>query len=164
MDPFIGEVRMMSFAYPPRGWAQCNGQLLPINQNQALFSLLGTNYGGDGITNFAVPDLRGRVPIHLGNGHTLGEMGGAEAQTLTLTELPAHTHLLNATSDDANTDNPTDSLLGKTADKSFAPNGSTIMGSSTVGAVGGSQPHTNTQPSLVIGFCIALMGIFPSQS
>lgn len=164
MDNFIGEVRMMSFAFPPKGWAQCNGQLLPINQNQALFALLGTTYGGDRITNFALPDLRARVPIHAGNNHTLGEMGGTETQTLLLTELPTHIHQLNATNEDANTDNPTDNVLGKTADASYAPNSNVMMGISTIGAVGGSQPHDNTQPSLVIGFCIALVGIFPSRN
>src|SRR5215213_4775251 len=105
-EPFLSEIRIMSFGYAPRGWAMCNGQLLPINQNQALFSLLGTTFGGNGQTNFALPDLRDRTPIHVGSGHTLGERAGEQAHTLTLSEMTQHTHLVNASSQDANTNLP----------------------------------------------------------
>src|SRR6187399_3616825 len=106
-EPFLGEIRLMSFGFPPKGWALANGQLLPINQNQALFSLLGTTFGGDGQVNFALPDLRGRVPIHVGSGHTLGERGGEQAHTLSIAEIPTHTHVLRATTSVASTNNPT---------------------------------------------------------
>src|SRR3954466_14185985 len=112
-EPFLSEIRIMSFPFAPKGWALCNGQLMPINQNQALFSLLGTTFGGDGRVNFALPDLRGRAPIHVGSGHTLGERGGEEAHTLSIGELPTHTHALNAsTVASGGTDNPSGSYLG----------------------------------------------------
>src|SRR3990170_4416564 len=120
-EPFLSEIRLMSFANPPKGWAQCNGQLLPINQNQALFSLLGTTYGGDGRVNFALPDLRGRVPMHVGAGHTLGARGGEQAHTLTTAEMPTHTHVANATSDDATVDAPAGNLLASAANQYAAP-------------------------------------------
>lgn len=168
-EPFLSEIRIFSFNFPPRSWALCNGQLLPINQNQALFSLLGTTYGGNGQTNFALPDLRGRVPIHEGLGHTLGERAGQESHTITQNEMPAHTHILtgnNAQSVNANlVDNPVGNYwanAGKTIFNTGAANAA--MSSQTVASVGGSQPHENRSPFLTLNLCIALQGIFPSQN
>ena len=163
-DPFLSEIRIMSFGYAPRGWALCNGQLLPINQNQALFSLLGTTYGGDGRVNFALPDSRGRTPIHVGNGHTLGEKGGEQAHTLTISELPMHTHVRNGTSVDADTPIPTGNLFATVANVYTGAQNLTALEPSTVGNVGGSQAHLNMQPFLALTFCIALQGIFPSPN
>ena len=167
-DPFIGELKLMSFNFAPKGWALCNGQLLPINQNQALFSLLGTNYGGNGIQTFALPDLRSRTPMHTGNGSTLGERGGAEAVTLTLTQMPAHPHTLTATSDLANASVPGGAVPAakpRGGSTRFAPVGSdTLMHPSSLAATGGSQPHNNMQPFSVLTWCIALQGIFPSRN
>jgi microcystin-dependent protein len=166
-EPFLSEIRMMSFGFAPQGWALCNGQLLSINQNQALFSLLGTTYGGNGSVNFALPNLKGRVPIHEGAGHTLGEQGGEQAHTLSINEMPAHTHQLFATSAAANTNNPTNGMLANSAPaemyRSLLGNAVTPF-SGTIATVGGSQGHLNMQPFLVINFCIALQGIFPSQN
>jgi microcystin-dependent protein len=170
-EPFLSELRIFSFNFPPKGWALCNGQLLPINQNQALFSLLGTTYGGNGQTNFALPDLRGRAPNHFGNGFTLGQAGGEIAHTVIMSELPAHTHFLSANMAvvDANTNAtqgaPTGNYWandGKQQYSTAQPN--SVMGPSAVTNIGGSQPHTNMQPYLVLNFCIALQGIFPSQT
>ena len=154
----------MSFVFPPKGWALCNGQLLPINQNQALFSLLGTTYGGDGRVNFGLPDLRGRAPIHVGSGHTLGERGGEQSHTLSIAEIPTHTHVAQANSQNANSANPTGNVLAATNNLYTAPTGLTSLSPSTVTNVGGSQAHLNMQPYLTVSFCIALQGIFPSQS
>jgi len=163
-EPFLSEIRIMSFSFAPKGWAMCNGQLLPINQNQALFSLLGTTYGGDGRVNFALPDLRARVPVHEGNGHTLGERGGEQAHTLTLSELPQHTHFLNANTG-VGQNNPPGAVLGKAATNMYGPPTSlAAMGANSVLNTGGSQAHLNMQPFLVLTFCIALQGIFPSQN
>jgi microcystin-dependent protein len=164
-QPFLAEIRLMSFAFPPSGWALCNGQLLPINQNQALFSLLGTQYGGDGEVNFALPDLRARVPIHRGNSHTIGERGGEQAHTLSIGELPTHTHLLNA-SGVATGGNalPTGRFLGGANNAYHAPTELVAMHPGTVTNLGGSQAHFNMQPFLTLSFCIALQGIFPSPS
>ncbi len=167
-EPFLSEIRIMSFNFPPKGWALCNGQLLPINQNQALFSLLGTTYGGDGQTNFALPDLRGRVPTHSGAGTTLGESAGQEFHTLTTSEMPTHVHVVNpVVSANANADagDPTNNLWansGKTNYTTDAPNNA--MAPQAISNVGGSQPHENRSPFLVLSFCIALQGIFPSQN
>jgi microcystin-dependent protein len=164
-EPFLSEVRIMSFVFPPRGWALCNGQLLPINQNQALFSLLGTTFGGDGRVNFALPDLRGRTPIHVGSGHTLGERGGEQAHTLSIAELPEHTHVLSGSSADATTAAPSGNLYGKTLQLTYT--GATqlvAMNAQSVAIVGGSQAHLNMQPFLTLSFCIALQGIFPSPT
>jgi microcystin-dependent protein len=165
-EPFLGEIRIMSFVFAPKGWALCNGQLLPINQNQALFSLFGTMYGGDGRVNFALPDLRGQVPIHMGSGHTQGERGGQQAHTLNVSELPAHTHVARASSDVGNNAVPTNNILASPLNLSYrAPDGNlTTLVPSSVSNVGGSQAHLNMQPFLTLSFCVALQGIFPSQT
>lgn len=169
-DPFLGEMRFMAFNFPPRGWATCSGQLLPINQNQALFSLLGTYYGGDGRVNFALPNVVGRVPIHVGNGFTQGMTGGEQAHTLTGNEMPTHVHLATVdntgpASTQGNVPAANKRLSGSSplamwgAGQSLQP-----MISSVVGDTGGSQPHDNMMPYTVVGMCIALVGIFPSQN
>jgi microcystin-dependent protein len=164
-EPFLGELRLMSFTFAPKGWAQCNGQLLPINQNQALFSLLGTTYGGDGRVNFALPDLRGRVPIHMGNGWTQGQRAGEEAHTLTQSEMPAHQHFVNASASDGNTVAPTGNILAG-ASNLYATNlgNLTTHEPNTIKPVGGSQAHLNLHPFLALEWCIALQGIFPSRN
>lgn len=166
-EPFLSEIRLMSFVYAPPGWALCNGQLLPINQNQALFSLLGTTYGGDGRVNFALPDLRGRTPIHVGSGHTLGERGGEQAHTLSIAELPEHVHGWNAKSSLATSATPDGSslLAASTGDNAWGPASNLVaMSPLTVQNTGGSQAHLNMQPFLTLSFCIALQGIFPSAT
>jgi microcystin-dependent protein len=165
-EPFLSEIRMMSFIFPPKGWALCNGQLLPIAQNQALFSLLGTTFGGDGRVNFALPDLRSRVPIHVGGAHTLGERGGEQAHTLSISELPTHTHVANATSNNSTATSPSASL-GYGRSGTLMYNGAAnlvAMASQSIANTGGSQAHLNMQPFLTISFCIALQGIFPSPN
>ncbi|HEU5036361.1 MAG TPA: tail fiber protein [Nocardioides sp.] len=164
-EPYLSEIRLMSFTFAPKGWALCNGQLLPINQNQALFSLLGTTYGGDGRVNFALPDLRGRVPIHAGAGHTLGERAGTEAVTLTISQLPTHTHRVNVRgAATGGTSTPAGNYLGG-GNNVYGNEGSlTTLNPATVGNTGGGQPHTNVQPYLTLSFCIALQGIFPSPT
>jgi len=164
-EPFLSEIKIFSFNFPPKGWALCNGQLLPINQNQALFALLGTTYGGNGQTNFALPNLRGRVPIHMGNGHTLGEAAGSTSVTVNIQQLPTHQHLLMAANADANrTTSPTNNYLGPVNNLYSAPQQLVTINPATVSSIGGSQPHNNMMPSLVLNFCIALQGIFPSQN
>ena len=160
--PFLGEIKMFSFNFAPNGWALCNGQLLPINQNQALFSILGTTYGGNGQTNFALPNLRGRTPIHFGGGHTLGEASGTERHTLSISELPTHTHSVQANTNAANAGLPTNNFFSATGAYAGSPNAAMLP--STLTNTGGSQPHENMSPYLVISFCIALQGIFPSQT
>ncbi|MFS0553603.1 phage tail protein [Brevibacillus sp. 179-C9.3 HS] len=163
-EPFLGEIRQFSFSFAPRGWALCNGQLLNINQNQALYALLGTTYGGNGTTNFALPDLRGRVPVHWGNGVTFGQKAGAETHTLTVKEMPAHNHLAIGTNTIGDT---------RVADKNYwAQNNSTTyamvmdadMSAQALAKSGGSLPHQNMQPYTVVNFCIALQGIFPTRN
>jgi microcystin-dependent protein len=154
----------MSFEFAPKGWALANGQLMPINQNQALFSLLGTTFGGDGRVNFALPDIRGRTPIHVGNGHTLGEKGGEQAHTLSISEIPQHVHVLNAASNDAAVDAPGGNLLATGANQYAPAPGNTTLVPSSVGNAGNSQAHLNMQPFLTLSFCIALQGIFPSPN
>jgi microcystin-dependent protein len=163
-EPFLSEIRMMSFGFPPKGWALCDGQLLPINQNQALFSLLGTTYGGDGRVNFGLPNLDGRTPIHMGNGHTLGERGGEQGHTLSISELPTHTHLAQGSPTDGDQVIATNNYLGPVNQLYGAPSNTTTMVSTEISAVGGSQAHLNMQPFLAINFSIALQGIFPSQN
>jgi microcystin-dependent protein len=162
-EPFLSEIRIMSFVFAPKGWALCNGQLLPINQNQALFSLLGTTFGGDGRVNFALPDLRGRTPIHVGSGHTLGERGGEQAHTLSIAELPTHTHVLQASTTAAAATNPATNVLAGADIYAPLANG-VAMQPASVTNVGGSQAHLNMQPFLTLSFCIALQGIFPSPN
>jgi microcystin-dependent protein len=167
-EPFLSEIRIFSFTFAPKGWALCNGQLLPINQNQALFALLGTTFGGDGRVNFALPDLRANVPIHVGSGHTLGEKGGQQSHTLSLNELAGHQHLVNATTIQATTNTPTTTTLTaqSTGANLYASAASALMPMSPaeVATVGGSQAHLNMQPFLTLNFCIALQGIFPSPT
>jgi microcystin-dependent protein len=166
-EPFLSEIRLFSFVFAPQGWAPCNGQLLPINQNQALFSLLGTTFGGNGQTNFALPDYRARVPIHVGAGHTLGERGGEQAHTLSIAELPTHSHVLTASSTPATTNTPTTALTfaASTADQLYSPPQNLVaMNSAAISSIGGAQAHLNMQPFLTISFCIALQGIFPSPN
>jgi microcystin-dependent protein len=164
-EPFLSEIRIMSFVFAPKGWALCNGQLLPINQNQALFSFLGTTFGGDGRVNFALPDLRSRTPIHVGQGHTLGEKGGEQAHTLSISEIPTHTHMAHGSSTPAETNTPDNATYLGVVNNTYAPPSNLVaLGPSEIGNVGGSQAHLNTQPFLTLSFCIALQGIFPSAS
>lgn len=163
-EPFLSEIRIMSFVFAPKGWALCNGQLLPINQNQALFSLLGTTFGGDGRVNFALPDLRGRTPIHVGSGHTLGERGGEQAHTLSIAELPEHTHVMNGSNTAAETNVATGGFLGIVTNTYTGPANLVAMAPGELGNVGGSQAHLNMEPFLTLNFSIALQGIFPSPT
>ena len=163
-EPFLSEIRIMSFVFAPKGWALCNGQLLPINQNQGLFSLLGTTFGGDGRVNFALPNLQGRTPIHVGSGHTLGEQGGEQAHTLSIAELPTHTHVLQASGNNAGTNSPNGAVLANSTAVYHAPTNLTSLSPSSVTNTGGSQAHLNMQPFLTLSFCIALQGIFPSPN
>jgi microcystin-dependent protein len=179
--PYLSEIKIVAFNFPPKGWALCNGQLLPINQNQALFSLLGTTYGGDGRVNFALPDLRGRVAMHEGDGHILGEKGGSETVTLNQSQMPAHIHFLMADATTAATSNSgtpaANTCLGQTIgspaqgsafpvslyDANVAGTFNTLA-PQTLGPTGGSQPHQNMQPYLTLNFVIALQGVFPSRN
>ena len=166
-EPFLSEIRIMSFVFAPKGWALCNGQLLPINQNQGLFSLLGTTFGGDGRVNFALPDLRGRVRIHVGSSHTLGERGGEQAHTLSIAEIPTHVHALEASSATGTTAIPSATTVLAASGNYDAYRASTslvAMDAGSVANVGGSQAHLNMQPFLTLSFCIALQGIFPSPT
>lgn len=165
-EPFLSEIRLFSFGFAPRGWALCNGQLLPINQNQALFSLLGTTYGGDGRVNFALPNLQGRVPLHKGGSHTLGELGGAQAHTLTQPELPQHTHTAQGSAAAGTQNVPASNMMlsQRAAEIYRPPSNLASMTAGTLANAGGSQAHQNMQPFLVINFSIALQGIFPSPN
>ncbi len=165
-EPFLSEIRIFSFGFPPKGWALCDGQLLPINQNQGLFSLLGTTYGGDGRVNFGLPNLQGRVPIHMGSGHTLGERGGEQGHTLSISEIPTHTHTLNAARDLGDSPDPAnDHLLARSRpDRYGDPDNLVALAPASLANVGGSQAHLNMQPFLVLNFSIALQGIFPAQT
>ena len=177
--PYLGEIKLISWNYPPKGWVFCNGQLLPINQNQALFSIFGTTYGGDGRVTFGLPDMRGRVPIHMGNGFVIGEKGGELNHTLTTSEMPAHNHFVQS---DVQTD-AANNFSSPAATEIFglalgvpssgtnfpvnpygtgAPGGA--LAPQTVSNTGGSQPHVNTQPYLVLNYIVALQGVFPSQN
>ena len=164
-EPFLSEIRIMSFNFPPKGWAFCNGQLLPINQNQALFALLGTTYGGNGQTNFGLPNLQNRIPIHAGAGFNLGNAGGESAHTITSNEMPQHVHGLNvSTASDGGSNNPSGRFLGSANNVYAPPQNLTPMNPGSIGNTGGSQAHNNEQPYLALNFCIALQGIFPSQN
>jgi microcystin-dependent protein len=160
--PFLAEIKIISWNFPPKGWAFCNGQLLQINQNQALFSILGTTYGGNGTTTFALPNLQARSPIHFGNGFTLGEAGGETAHTLNIQELPAHNHILQGTAANGDTPIPTTLANANNLYSTAGPNTTLTPGS--IGNLGGSQPHDNMSPYLVLNFIIALVGIFPSRN
>jgi len=163
-EPFLAELRIMSFDFAPKGWAMCNGQLLPINQNQALFSLLGTTFGGDGRVNFTLPDLRGRVPIHVGSGHTLGERGGEQAHTLSIAEAPVHVHVVNGSSQNASAYSAVNDLNATASGLYGGAQNLTALVASTVTNTGGSQAHLNMEPFNTLTFCIALQGIFPSPN
>jgi microcystin-dependent protein len=178
-EPFLSEIKIVSFNFPPKGWALCNGQLLPINQNQALFALLGTTYGGNGQTNFALPNLRGRLPISFGNGHTLGEAAGSTSVTINQQQMPTHIHPVLSSNvaavPDENGQDGTGKLFGgatvfsqggntQTVSLYGQPTGLTAMAPDMLSSVGGSQPHNNMMPYLVLTFIIALQGIFPSQN
>ena len=165
-QPYVGEIRMFAGNFAPSGWLFCEGQLLPISENLTLFQLIGTTYGGDGESTFALPDLRGRIPLHSGNGFTLGETGGVEAVTLTVSQIPAHNHPMLASADPATTANPQDNVAAATATATpyFNNAPATPMSSQAISAVGGSQPHNNFQPYLCVDFIISLFGIFPSQT
>jgi microcystin-dependent protein len=168
MEPFLGEIRIMAFGFAPKGWALCNGQLLPINQNQALFALLGTQYGGNGITTFALPNLQGRMPLHVGPGYVQGQSGGEQTHTLTNAEMPAHGHgggLPAYTGAATSGQGPVNARFADAASQPYRiPTGATQYISMQPSVVGSSQPHTNMQPYLALNCCIALQGIFPSRN
>ena len=164
-EPFLGELKIVSFNFPPKGWALCNGQFLPINQNQALFSLLGTMYGGNGQTTFALPDLRGRMPIHVGGGFdNQGQTGGETAHTLTMNEMPQHIHFLNAATADGDTPVATGNMLAAFNNGYAGASNLTTLLPASISNVGGSQAHENMSPYLVLNYIIALQGIFPSRN
>jgi microcystin-dependent protein len=160
--PFLAEIRIISFNYAPRGWAMCNGQILPIAQNQALFALLGTTYGGNGTTSFALPNFQGRTPLHPGAGFVLGQQGGEEAHILSISEMPAHNHPVSASSAPASVGSPANNSWPAAA-AAYALSSNTSMNPASISSTGSSQPHNNLQPYLVLNFVIALQGIFPSQ-
>jgi microcystin-dependent protein len=165
-QPYVGELRMFAGNFAPAGWMFCEGQLLPISENETLFQLIGTTYGGDGQSTFALPDLRGRIPLHQGNGFILAETGGAEEITLTVNQLPAHSHPMLATTTITNDSNPATGVIAQSnsfdAYQSEAP--TTAMAPQAISSIGGSQPHTNFQPYLCVDFIISLFGIFPSPT
>lgn len=164
--PFLGEIKIVSFNFAPKGWALCNGQFMPINQNQALFSLFGTMYGGNGQTTFALPDLRGRMPMHVGSAHTQGEAAGSEFVTLNLQQLPAHTHFVNGSSNTADVANPTGGFWASGGQQIYSTGGSlaTLAPQATPQSIGGSQAHENRSPLLTLNFIVALIGVFPSRN
>lgn len=166
-QPYVGEIRMFAGNFAPAGWMFCEGQLIPISENDTLFNLIGTTYGGDGQETFALPDLRGRIPIHNGNGFILAETGGVEEVTLTASQIPAHSHALVATTDIANSSSPADSYLSATAtgNKIYSSASPTVpLSAQEISPTGGSQPHTNFQPYLCVDYIISLFGIFPSPT
>ncbi len=168
MDPYVGEVKLMGFGFAPKGWALCNGALLAIQQNAALFSLLGTNYGGNGTTNFALPDLRGRAAIHMGNGYVEGQIAGVENVSLTLPTMPMHNHSFGGVSQNGTQKPPTGALLAQTSsttDKYYASDATLQpLVAASVGQIGGNIAHNNMQPFLVLNYCIALVGLYPSRN
>ena len=167
-QPYIGEIRMFGGNFAPAGWAFCDGQLLPIAENDALFALIGTTYGGDGQTTFALPDLRGRIPVHEGPGYLQGQLSGVESVTLSVGQIPAHSHPLLGSSDNATTTSPAGNVPGTSAEVTVFPYGTdnppTTLATQSVSPVGGSQPHDNFQPYLCVNFIISLFGIFPTQN
>jgi microcystin-dependent protein len=168
-DPFVAEIRMFGFNFAPTGWAFCNGQILPISQNTALFSLLGTTYGGDGKSTFALPNLQGSVPLHPGQGqglslYDLGQQGGSEFVTLIQSEMPIHTHTLVASEEVVNANNPENDWFGAGETRYAAPPPNALMAPQTLSIAGGSLPHNNMMPYLVVNFCIALQGVFPARN
>jgi len=171
LNPYIGEIALVAFSFPPQGWALCNGQLLPVAQNQALFNLLGSTYGGDGVLTFALPDLRGRAPIHQGQGaglasRILGEIGGAENVTLTSAQLPAHAHPGGASTGNGTSDSPVNGVPARNAagTPTYGTTADGVQGAGAIGSTGGGQSHTNMPPFLIMNYIIALNGYYPSQS
>ena len=163
--PYLSEIKLASFGFAPKGWALCNGQLMAINQNQALFALLGTTFGGDGIRTFALPNLQGRVPVHMGNGITLGQLGGEQTHTLNINEIPAHTHVPVGVNSAPDKPSPVGKTwASQTGNDAYAASSNAAMLASAVGATGGGQPHQNMQPFLTLNFIIALQGIFPTRN
>jgi microcystin-dependent protein len=164
-EPFLAEIKIVGFTFAPRGWAFCDGQILPINQYQSLYSLLGTTYGGDGRTTFGLPDLRGRTPIHEGNGHYLGQKGGEERHTLNEAEMPNHTHAAQASADEGTSNTPSGNVPATVPSRIYRnPTNLTALRTGTVGNVGTGQGHENMQPFLALSFCIALQGLFPPRN
>lgn len=169
-EPFLSEIRMFGFNFPPRGWAQCDGQILPINQNQSLYSLLGTTYGGDGRTSFALPDLRGRAPLHFSSSHPQGQRGGEESHTLSVAEMPAHTHAFQGNRNQATLNDPLGNVPAAKKRRAYSryaqPDSSNTanMHVETISSVGGGQSHENMQPYRTVNFCIAIQGVFPSRN
>lgn len=164
-EPFLGEIKIISWNFPPKGWTFCNGQLLPIGQNQALFSILGTTYGGDGRQTFGLPNLQGRSPVHVGNGIALGEVGGETSHTLNISELPAHTHVPAGNPGSPSQPGPGGNVWATNANTNqYATTGGSSMNPACITATGGNQPHENMSPYLVLNFIIALQGIFPSPN
>jgi microcystin-dependent protein len=171
VDPYLGQISIVSFGFAPKGWALCNGQLLPINQNQALFALLGTTYGGDGRVNFALPNLQGRAPVHVGPTIVQGQLGGAASVTLTTDQMPAHTHNAQGTANQASSMTPGGNVLAEKPRRGKnvfgpQPTGQDVqpLDGSSIASAGGSQPHNNMQPYLVLNYVIAMQGIFPSRN
>jgi microcystin-dependent protein len=170
-DPFVAEIRIFPFNFAPKGWAWCDGQLMPLSQNTALFSLLGTTYGGNGKSNFALPDLQGRAPMHPGQGpglsaHVLGETGGSETVSLLESEIPAHSHSMRAAAEAGEENDPAGAALGVTIGNTLYNNGATLaaLAPEALAPAGGDQPHNNLQPYLTFYFCIALQGVFPPRT
>jgi len=163
-EPFLSEIRIFSFPFAPKGWLPCDGRLLPINQNQALFSLLGTMYGGNGQNNFGIPNLQGRVPFHIGQGLVQGEMAGQTAHTLIISELPTHTHFATASSAAANNANPVGNFWADGGKTIYNNTANTALAPQAISNIGGSQAHDNMSPYLVLNFCIAVQGVFPSRN
>jgi microcystin-dependent protein len=167
-EPYVGEIRMFAGSFNPVGWEFCNGQLLPISENETLFQLLGTTYGGDGQSTFALPDLRGRIPLHFGNGFALAETGGVETVTLTPQQIPVHSHPLLATLNQGAQNPPAQQVLAQSPTQNALPYGTDVppatLNPGSISPVGGSQPHENFQPYLCVNFILSLFGIFPSPT